>query len=214
MENLNTIGDIESIVDEFPYFQTARLLLLKKQCNSEDVHFAQELKKTAIYAGNRKILYYLILYKAFTEKLIEIDKSISDEDTVPENIVTTNKEDEDSSNEQSAPSTLDRQIIEQAVAYSIEKDVLEISAKESISKDSLALPEIVEIDISNLSFTESWLDKSIDVFNTAFAFFENHKVSTIIKPAANNNKLGVGTFLDITSMLKSVAGTPEATHAS
>ena len=156
LENLNKIGDIESIVDEFPYFQTARLLLLKKQYNSEDVHFAQELKKTAIYAGNRKILYYLILYKAFTEKLVEIDKSISNEDTVPENIVKTDKKNEDSSNEQSAQSTLDRQIIEQAVAYSIENDVLEISAKESISKDSLALPEIVEIDISNLSFTE-WL---------------------------------------------------------
>ena len=67
---------------------------------------------------------------------------------------------------------------------------------------------------SNLSFTESWLDKSIDVFNTVFAFFESHKVNTIIRPAANSNKLGVGTFLDITSMLKSAAGTPETTHAS
>ncbi len=156
LENLNKIGDIESIVSEFPYFQTARLLLLKKKCNSEDIHFSQELKKTAIYAGNRKILYYLILYKAFTEKLVEIDKSISDEDKVSENILKPDKKNEDSSNEQPSKSNLDKQIIEQAVAYSIEKDVLEISEKETISKDSLALPEIVEIDISNLSFTE-WL---------------------------------------------------------
>ena len=156
LENLNKIDGIDNIVEKFPYFQTARLLMLKKRYNAEDTNFPKELKKTAVYAGDRKILYYLILHKEFSRKLVEIDKSISDEDALSENPSLTDKEDKNSSNEKSTPSTLDRQIIEQAVAYSIEKDVIEISADETVSKYSSALPKIVEIDISNLSFTE-WL---------------------------------------------------------
>ena len=71
LENLNKIDGIDSIVEKFPYFQTARLLMLKKRYNAEDTNFPKELKKTAVYAGDRKILYYLILHKEFSRKLVE-----------------------------------------------------------------------------------------------------------------------------------------------
>jgi hypothetical protein len=163
LEKLSEIGDIENVVAEFPYFQTARLLHLKKLYDTEDIHFENALKKTAVYAGNRKVLYYLILHKAFTEKLVEIDDSISEEiiETVSEKINIPEKaEKEQPIPPQKAPSPLDLQILEQVVAYSIEKDVQEIieeetqDTKENISKSSVE--DEKQIDISTLSFTE-WL---------------------------------------------------------
>ena len=149
LENFNEIGNIESVVEEFPYFQTARLLYLKKLHNTEDIHFDKELKKTAVYAGDRKALYYLILHKEFTKKLVEIDVSIS---TELGNINPTTKEIEP----KTEPSLLDIQIIEQVVADSIEKDVEEIIAEDASTKAEKQEEKSVEIDISSLSFTE-WL---------------------------------------------------------
>lgn len=66
MINVNTsierhlIGEINDIVDAFPYFQTAHLLLLKGLRDTSDVKFENQLKNSAIHVADREVLYNLL----------------------------------------------------------------------------------------------------------------------------------------------------------
>lgn len=52
--------ELELILAEYPYFQSARLLYLKGLHNQSSIKFNDELKTTAAYAADRKILYEFI----------------------------------------------------------------------------------------------------------------------------------------------------------
>ncbi len=54
--NAGTIDELTSLINDFPYFQSARILLTINLFKEENVKFNSELKLTAIYAGNRNIL--------------------------------------------------------------------------------------------------------------------------------------------------------------
>ena len=55
-----TIGEIRELLDIFPYFQSAHMLLLKGLNNTSDIKFESQLKKSAIYVADREVLYHLI----------------------------------------------------------------------------------------------------------------------------------------------------------
>ncbi|MGC1391717.1 MAG: hypothetical protein WA816_11830 [Bacteroidales bacterium] len=65
------IGDVYELVDIFPYFQSAHLLLLKGLYASEDVKFQNQLRNSAIHIGDREVLYWLLN-----------SKNVSDTDTI------------------------------------------------------------------------------------------------------------------------------------
>ncbi|MHB8259892.1 MAG: hypothetical protein ACYDCN_10545 [Bacteroidia bacterium] len=54
------IPDIEKIITDYPYFQTAHLLYAKTLNNVKHINYHSALKRTAIIAGNRAVLYRLI----------------------------------------------------------------------------------------------------------------------------------------------------------
>ena len=54
------IPSIEKILSEYPYFQTAHLLYAKAMHNSNHINYRNALKRTAVIAGNRTVLYRLI----------------------------------------------------------------------------------------------------------------------------------------------------------
>jgi len=54
------IGEVRELIDLFPYFQSAHLLLLKGLHNISDVKFESQLKQSAIFVGDREVLYYLL----------------------------------------------------------------------------------------------------------------------------------------------------------
>ena len=56
-ESINTL---QEFVEEFPYFQTAHLLLAKSMHEQQHVRYEKQLKLAAAYAGDRKSLYNLI----------------------------------------------------------------------------------------------------------------------------------------------------------
>jgi hypothetical protein len=58
--------DIRGILDEYPYFQTAHLLLVKALNNLSDLKFSSQLKISAAHSGNRQILFDLIHQHKFT----------------------------------------------------------------------------------------------------------------------------------------------------
>ena len=54
------IGEVRELLDLFPYFQSAHLLLLKGLHNTSDVKFESQLKQSALFVADREILYYLL----------------------------------------------------------------------------------------------------------------------------------------------------------
>jgi len=54
------VAKIDSLLHEFPYFQTAQLLLAKGLLNTDSIRYNRQLKKAAIYSLDRKQLFKLI----------------------------------------------------------------------------------------------------------------------------------------------------------
>lgn len=54
--NSGSLEELYTLVNDFPYFQSARILLAINLFKEGNIHYDSELKTTAIYAGNRSIL--------------------------------------------------------------------------------------------------------------------------------------------------------------
>jgi len=55
-----SILEMHELLNEFPYFQTAHLMLLKNLYVLGNIKFDSQLRKSAAYIGNRSVLYYLL----------------------------------------------------------------------------------------------------------------------------------------------------------
>ena len=62
--------NLESIIKEFPYFQSARAIHLKGLKNKESFKYNQELKTTATYTTDRSILFDFITSEEFLQNEI------------------------------------------------------------------------------------------------------------------------------------------------
>ncbi|MFT7085520.1 MAG: hypothetical protein ACJAV5_001239 [Vicingaceae bacterium] len=60
----HSIVGLSEVVQDFPYFQSAQLLLTKAYHSSENLNFESSLKKTAAYAANRQQLHRLLFKPA------------------------------------------------------------------------------------------------------------------------------------------------------
>ncbi len=58
--NRQDLGEVYELIDIFPYFQSAHLLLLKGLQNNDDVKFENQLRNSAIHIADREVLYYLL----------------------------------------------------------------------------------------------------------------------------------------------------------
>jgi len=63
------ISSIEKILNDYPYFQTAHLLYAKALQSSNHINYRNALKKTAVVAGSRTVLYRLIQLPSETVKI-------------------------------------------------------------------------------------------------------------------------------------------------
>lgn len=61
--NRQLIGEVYELIDLFPYFQSAHLLLLKGLNSSADIKFENQLRNSAIHVADREVLYYLLKKK-------------------------------------------------------------------------------------------------------------------------------------------------------
>ncbi len=71
-----SLEDISALIEEFPYFQTARILYAKNLNSLKDVRFENKLRNTVVYVPDRKHLVRLINLKNLPENEITfIDES-------------------------------------------------------------------------------------------------------------------------------------------
>ena len=74
------IASIEKILADYPYFQTAHLLYAKALHNSGSLNYHSALKRTAVVAGDRSLLYRLIQQKPEAKIAIPVQKSTAVDD--------------------------------------------------------------------------------------------------------------------------------------
>jgi hypothetical protein len=73
-------AQLDSLLQSYPYFQTAQLLYIKNLHNQGSFLYNNQLKTTAIYVADRKVLYDLIKRKDVVEPIDE--KTVSKIETV------------------------------------------------------------------------------------------------------------------------------------
>jgi hypothetical protein len=78
---------LSALIKDFPYFQTAHLLYAKSLHNQNSIHYNNQLKLTAAYATDRKILHKLITKKAEAEVIVPKPLVIAEEKKKIEEVV-------------------------------------------------------------------------------------------------------------------------------
>jgi hypothetical protein len=86
------MGEVRELVDIFPYFQSAHLLLLKGLHNISDVKFENQLRQSAIHIADREVLYYLLNRESRqpVEQSEPVDMVIDKESITPEIVAQIN----------------------------------------------------------------------------------------------------------------------------
>ena len=76
----DTLYELRSIVAKYPYFQTARLLMLKNLYLLHDPDFGAELRRSVLYVSDRRALCRLI--EGHVDRVMDEDVEVSEEPTV------------------------------------------------------------------------------------------------------------------------------------
>ncbi len=76
--------DLEVLVREYPFFETAHLLYTKGLHKTQSLHYSKQLRKTAIVANSRSVLYDLI-HQTEPELMHQNAEVMTDSEKVEEN---------------------------------------------------------------------------------------------------------------------------------
>jgi hypothetical protein len=68
------IGEVNELINIFPYFQSAYLLLLKGLQNTADVKFENQLRVSAMRIADREVLYYLLKKETVAQEVREAEE--------------------------------------------------------------------------------------------------------------------------------------------
>lgn len=118
---------LAELLKNFPYFQTAHLLYAKGLHNAGSIHYNNQLKVTAAYAADRKVLHRLITKQKEAET-----------DTVLPNVLP----------ERTAK--IEEERIEAAVEQIVKTEVKEFNIKPVVEETLLPEPEIEIIPVPSL----------------------------------------------------------------
>ncbi|WP_405562887.1 hypothetical protein [Polaribacter sp. Asnod6-C07] len=167
IQQLETV-ELKSIVETYPYFQSARALYLKGLKNQDSFKYNKELKITAAYTADRTVLFDFITSKKFTNPNEEIHQQIIDKISDETSIESADEEPEVTSTKEETPEeiqleeltskeTISEETKVEATKKTIEKNVVE-PIKESEEKLEIGKP-IAFNTSENHSFNQ-WLQLS------------------------------------------------------
>ena len=76
----DTLYELRNIVARYPYFQTARLLMLNNMYLLHDPDFGAELRRSVLYVNDRRALCRLI--EGYVDRVVDAPVEIAEEPTV------------------------------------------------------------------------------------------------------------------------------------
>jgi hypothetical protein len=135
---------LSQLIKDFPFFQTAHLLYAKSLHNQNSIHYNNQLKTTAAYATDRKVLHRLITKK---------QEIIKKEEAEPENILPLSIV-EDEKIEKAVIDIVKEEIAESKIAPVVIEtiDTSEESVKED-KKFQKAVEELVRSEVYENNIT-------------------------------------------------------------
>ncbi len=158
MDN-TSISELNEIIQEYPYFQTAHMLYAKVLHDQNNIKYEKQLKLTAAYATNREILFKLINSKPKSpEEVVEnietVDEvvvteiieeetvqAIAQEEVVEEKIVEIA---ENILVEETIEPEPQQEIVEDVVEPEIEEVIEDIKTEEVV--EEISVPEVEDIN--------------------------------------------------------------------
>ncbi len=157
--NSGTSDHLLSIIKEFPYFQTAHLLLAKNLYSEKDIRYNRQLKIASIYSADRKALYRLIMQEDLLKK-IKVAETIVEKDLINKEPEQLSLETNISESKVPLVSFLEKEILKEALAssYSLEHSLKSYVPDEaSIEKKQ---PEIIsqfEVKLNGKKTFSQWM---------------------------------------------------------
>ncbi len=142
--------EIKSVLEEFPYFQSARALYLKGLKNNNSFKYNQELKTTAAYTTDRSILFDYITSDEFLQN--EISEQIKHNLEHLKGIVVNDLEDISVNRSVTIDDTLRRQVqdTKNVLDPALFQPLVEVSKVAGFIDDSNERKEILEVDAENI----------------------------------------------------------------
>lgn len=123
--NESSLPELRKLVSDYPYFSVGRILLLRNLHSVNDSDYEKELQQTAIYAGNRALLFNYIFHKRKT--IQETPELSSEEITEQEKLTQESISLETVKTPLEQPTALPEMISETVEKPALTKDVSEIS---------------------------------------------------------------------------------------
>ena len=142
--------EIKSVLDEFPYFQSARALYLKGLKNNNSFKYNQELKTTAAYTTDRSILFDYITSDEFLQN--EISEHIKHNLEHLKGIVVNDLEDISVNRSVTIDDTLRQQVqdTKHVLDPALFQPLVEVSKVAGFIDDNNEKEEILEVDTENI----------------------------------------------------------------
>lgn len=158
-QETNIISELDYLITNFPYCQSTYLLYSRALHDKESIHYTSSLNRTAAYATDRKVLYYLIMQLGLTEKIQEIEEGIDEpfpnviEPQTSEEIEKITNETDDAISTQTSEkkekktdevkrdvsdiTSIEQEILKEAISASLTKELQEMDSSVSIEPEKL-----------------------------------------------------------------------------
>jgi hypothetical protein len=134
---------LEELVEQYPYFASARVLLAKALHSANDHRFDDALQMAAVFAGDRKVLYNLMLKEGLAKRIRDVDEAVSgevEEEEEPEAKVESKSTESDGSKPSEVESE-SNEIAEKVEPESSESEEVSIPVKPQPKLDEEELAE-------------------------------------------------------------------------
>jgi len=164
-----TMG-LKGVLNDFPYFQSARAVYLKGLKNEESYSYNHELKLTAAYTTDRSVLFDYITSDSFNQNIIsktqqKLQEQVNDIDVIAA---------EEISIFDSETSSFDEKVLN--------PDLFEEKTTEntnSIAQDNLAIGTPLEFNNNETHSFQEWLKLSATSTIERIDFIEDEKPKTL-----------------------------------
>ena len=143
---------LRQLVERYPYYQAARLLMLRSLYETHDPSFGQELRQAAIYVPSRRVLYNLIEADRLKPKpetavrrLVDDDDSIDRTNSLIDNFLSTLPEEEEKPRRRNARTTVDAATDYMGYMMQVEADNSSSAGNENMSYGQHILDNFLEL---------------------------------------------------------------------